>query len=131
MQQKQQRGFTILEVLITVIIVATASATLLGQIRGLMDLNKRMRKHQNIATELLNQAAELSQQEIEYQIINQTAESIILQPPQKDYTVKLNNFSTTAKTVSISQAYTPYQQYQLKQQNYKLTFIQPGISNHE
>jgi len=131
MQHKRQRGFTILEVLITVIIVATASATLLGQIRGLMDLNKRMRKHQNIATELLNQAAEIAQQTIDYQIVKQTAESITLQPSQKDYTVKLSNFSTQAKTISISQAYSPYQQYQLKQKNYKLIFIQPGISNHE
>jgi len=128
-QQKKQQGFTLLEVLITIIIVAAASATTLGQMRGLMDLNKRMRRHHNDATLVLNTVAQSRQLKNDYQITQQTIDSITLQPKKKDYTINVKNFSTYPKTPSISLAYTPYQQYLLNQQYYSIILIQPGLIN--
>lgn len=128
MQSTTAHGFTLLEVLVALVIVTASSAIILTHISVLMDLNSRVRRQQQEATDLLNQTALLA-------VIDFQRAKLIIKPPMIEMDAvdgkriaSIENFSDSAKNLPpVDKLYTPYQIYNLKNQHVNISFLLPGL----
>lgn len=128
MQSTTAHGFTLLEVLVALVIVTASSAIILTHISVLMDLNSRVRRQQQEATDLLNQTALLA-------VIDFQRAKLIIKPPTIEMDAadgkriaSIENFSDSAKNLPpVDKLYTPYQIYNLKNQHVNISFLLPGL----
>jgi prepilin-type N-terminal cleavage/methylation domain-containing protein len=108
--RRPQDGFTLLEVIVSLIIVAAAAAVLLGHTRTMLDYAHRARDIQKHTTATLNRVGEVNiagekgrtfrlvKEQLEMSIIGETKPPIIIK-----------NHDYDGFEIPISIAYSPYQ----------------------
>jgi len=127
----QQAGFTILEVLVALIIATTASAVIFSHLRTLIDLNARLRQHQQDVTVTLNESAyllapdwgqragiALTENEVAITLHDSSAPSLYV-----------SNFSLEDEELpAVSRAFTPYQIYRVQPgKRYAVELLFPNL----
>ncbi|WP_031433496.1 prepilin-type N-terminal cleavage/methylation domain-containing protein [Methylomarinum vadi] len=124
-------GFTLLEVLIALVIMAAASGIVLTHLRTLLDFNYKIRQHQQEVTQLLNETAKFTAMAYGELRTDIKPDHVDLIPfSSSEPLSRVINFSPTGKTSlpPVDQAYTPYQLYQvLPQSRYSVFLLQPGL----
>jgi prepilin-type N-terminal cleavage/methylation domain-containing protein len=130
--QNRQDGFTILEVMVALVIAATASAIIFSHLRALVDLNIRVRQHQQDVTITLNEAAYLLApdwgQQARFSLTDR--EVAIALRDKFSPSLFVSNFSLEAKDdlPSVSRAFTPYQVYRVQPgKRYDVSLLFPNL----
>lgn len=126
------KGFTLLEVLIALVIVAASSAILLAHFRTLMDMSGRIRSQQQEVTQLLNQAAE-------FPLFDYTRSRLKIKPPilelyasdGKQIANIENHVDNNKSLPPIDKLYTPYQSYSLKKTHRQISMLLKGMPYNE
>lgn len=128
-------GFTLVEVLVALLIVASAGSAILGKTRALLDYNRRLNSRQEEASQLLNRAALLPlsatfnpQVQIEgnSSLVVRGRNQSVNDPPL----AKVENFAAdpeVSKPPTIDQAYTPFQLYRINEGSVSLAFLLPSL----
>lgn len=122
------KGFTLLEVLIALVIVAASSSIILAHLRTLMDMNSRLRTQQQEVTLLFNQAAE-------FPLFDYSRSRLRTKPPILELyandgkkAADIENFSENIKNLPpIDKLYTPYQTYSIKKSHRQITLLLLGM----
>jgi len=127
-----QAGFTILEVLVALVIAATASAIIFSHLRTLTDLNVRLRQHQQDVTLTLNEAAYLLApdwgQRAQATLGDENV-AITLRD-ELSPTLFVSNFSLKEddELPAVSRAFTPYQVYRVQPgRRYAVQLLFPNL----
>lgn len=122
-------GFTLVEVLVALLIVAGASAAILGYLRSLLQYQERFGAQQTVTSRLLNQVAmlhlgSLTGARLEYV----GADARLVPPDSSSPALTLSNFSIEGKRVPpVEIAYTPWQVYTLTEAQRTLPLLMTGL----
>jgi prepilin-type N-terminal cleavage/methylation domain-containing protein len=128
--RRSQQGFTLIEVLVAVVIVATAGSALLGHMRSLIDYEQRVRQRQELVSALLNQVAKLQTASLAGATLRVEGQSGFLVPADREQPqVRVDNFDPTPgkKVPPLELAYTPYQIYTFTENRKPLGLVLPGM----
>ena len=128
----RDKGFTLLEVLVALVISAAATSLVLSHLRTLIDLDRRIRQHQHLVSGLLNDTAKFSALDfasLRTDIHKDYLDLLIIYP--KRTIARVHNFSQNAQKVPpVDQAYTPYQTFTIDPQGrYSLQLLLPGLKS--
>ena len=124
------RGFTLIEVLVTLVIVSTAAAIILAHLRTLLDLHRNARLQEAAASATLNQVALLRAVDVTRLVATQRAERIEIrqQGSQAALAVVQNLSLTDEEPVPVDRAYTPFQVFRFAPAaRYPLPLIRRGL----
>lgn len=130
--QGLQDGFTILEVLVALVIAATASAIIFSHLRTLVDLNIRVRQHQQDVTVTLNEAAYLLAPDWGQSARVSLGDDRVTIALRDEFAPSLyvSNFSLEAddELPPLTRAFTPYQIYRVQPgKRYDVSFLFPNL----
>jgi len=110
------------------VIVAAASAAVLSHLRGLIDLNDRVREHQRRVSSLLSQVALLQAHDLAQAQLAIKADAARLSVPGLPLDIEVTNFTADGRDVPpIDQAYTPFQRFALGEERHRMTVVLPGL----
>jgi prepilin-type N-terminal cleavage/methylation domain-containing protein len=110
-----QAGFSLLEVIISLAILAAASTVLLQRSRGLIDYATRSRRHYEAASELLSKAARLPTLDLANAQFTRNGDRLTLRPTGRDeFPVTIRNYALHGVAVPISQGIAPFQLYEIE-----------------
>ncbi len=114
-----ERGFTLLELLVTIVIVVASSAVILAHLRTLMDYRERVQRHQMQIIALQNSAAKLPYLPYEKARLHQQKGRLQLSFPDRSLPqLEVRNFSAQgAPRVEVDLAYSPYQTFTIPGSN--------------
>ena len=129
---RRQSGFTILEVLVALVIAATASAVIFTHLRTLIDLNARVNEHQREVTAALNEAAYVLGPDWGARARTRLREQDIAVLLRGEFspTLFVSNFMLDDKEAlpPVDRAFTPYQLYRVQPgARYGVTFLFPNL----
>jgi prepilin-type N-terminal cleavage/methylation domain-containing protein len=123
-----QAGMTLMEVLVALVILASAAAVILTHTRTLLDHSRRLRAQDEDAQATLNRVgllrmAEAGRLRVEAEIDHLRLEEGPLR------LAEIRNFAVDGQTdlPPIDQAYTPYQIYSLSQGRYAIRLVLPSL----
>jgi prepilin-type N-terminal cleavage/methylation domain-containing protein len=146
-------GFTLIEVLITLVIVAAAGSMILAKTRGLLDYHSRFFAHQQEVTRLLSRTA-LLHVELSRDLVTEVREKRVIvrgkqQANGEAPLAEVENVLGIVRTdppgtgspssapppppppsiapPPIAQAYTPFQRYTLTQGAKRMALLLPGL----
>jgi prepilin-type N-terminal cleavage/methylation domain-containing protein len=130
--QGLQDGFTILEVLVALVIAATASAIIFSHLRTLVDLNIRVRQHQQDVTVTLNEAAYLLAPDWGQRARVSLGDDRVTIALRDKFAPSLyvSNFSLEAddELPPLTRAFTPYQIYRVQPgKRYHVSLLFPNL----
>lgn len=129
MRSGHQAGFSLLEVLITLVIVAGAGGLILTRMQAIIDYHLRLQGHLADINALQNQLALFplrKQAEDEVRLVGESLE--IRQSGQSQSLVRVTNFSTAPYQVPVTLGYSPYQIYKWSSPKGRdLGLIMPGL----
>ncbi len=128
---KGERGFTLLELLVALVIVVSASAVILAHLRTLMDVESRLRRSQSAVSQLLDQAALISYRN--FSGVNKSLQKDRIHipiPGEDNMNIQLFNHPARGDgSVPIDLAFTPFQEYRLEHGRFGITFIYRGLAS--
>lgn len=106
-----QSGFTLIEAVIAVIILAIAAATLLPRARGLLDYAERARRHYAAVGNLLDRAALLPTVDLKRAEIGRGRDSVTVRPADSADAppIVVSNVSVGGTDVPIGDGPAPFQ----------------------
>lgn len=129
MRGGRQAGFSLLEVLITLVIVAGAAGLILTRMQAITDYHLRLQSHLADINALQNQLALFplrKQAEDEVRLVGDHLE--ILNAGHRDPLVRVSNFTTAPYQVPVNLGYSPYQLYTWSSpKGRELELIMPGL----
>ena len=123
-------GFTLIEVLVTLVIVAAAAAVVLTHVRTLLDLRSRYLAEQNAAADTLNRVALLPTLETSELRFRLKGDHIAILSREGDETLlEVRNIGTAGQPETpIDQAYTPFQNYRAAPESrYAVSLIKQSL----
>ena len=124
-------GFTLLEVLVALVIAATATSIILMHMRTLIDLSDRIRNHQTEISQLLNQAEGLALPDWGDTAGSKLEDSwiAITLREQLEPSVFVSNFEPGEREIApIDRAYTPFQAYRVQPgKRYAMSLLYPNL----
>jgi len=121
-------GFTLLEVLIALIIVATASAIILTHIRTMMDMNIRLRQQQDEVTQLLNRVAQFPLSDFNRMRTKTSRNTVQIYTNNGKKIVTVKNYIDGQNNPPpINKIYTAYQHYIFNTAHQQITLLLPGM----
>ena len=120
------------EVLVALVIAASAAAIILTHLRGLTDLSWRLRRQQTETSQLLNEAAQLTLPDWSSYSTHTLREDDVAISLQGEAapSVFVSNFNLqeAVEPVPIDRAYTPYQIYRVRQgERRSLALLYPNL----
>lgn len=126
---RRQAGFSLLEVLITLVIVSVAGGLILTRMQAITDYHLRMQGHLADINGLQNQIALFPLRKAAEDEVRLVSDHLaIFQPGQSEPIVRVDNFSTTPYQVPVTLGYSPYQLYRWSsQKGRELGLIMPGL----
>lgn len=128
--QRGERGFTLIEALIALVVAATAAAIILSQLRGMVARVEQERAHELAVLRLLNESARLSLGSPGGEaLVPVDANTLRIQYRDPAWpVVTVRNFSATGEAVPpLTLAYTPFQLYSIGDEPYVLSMVAPCI----
>lgn len=129
----KQRGFTLIETLVALVIAAIAAAVILSQVRALMLRAEKEQSHQLAVLQLLNDSLRISHGRIPSQPLPRLEHDTLLidaqtTDGQQTPLVKVRNFLLNdEKLPPISFAYTPFQLYSTEQDRYAIHIVSGAL----
>jgi len=123
-------GFTLIEVLVTLVIVAIAASVVLTHVRTLLDLRSRYLAEQNAASDTLNRVALLPTLETSELRFRLKGDHIAILSREGDETLlEVRNIGTAGQPETpIDQAYTPFQHYRAAPESrYSVSLIKQSL----
>jgi len=126
----QHRGFALIEVLVTLVIVSTAAAIILAHLRTMLDLHRNSRVQERAASATLNQVALLRTVDVARLVATVRGERIeIRRRGEPAPLAEVHNLSLSEKEpVPVDRAYTPFQVFRIAPAaRYPLPLIQRGL----
>jgi prepilin-type N-terminal cleavage/methylation domain-containing protein len=125
---RRRGGFTLIEAVVALVVVSIAAGACLSYVRTLLDHHHRLTEQQQLASELLNRAAELRLADLGPAEI--VVEDDLLNLRLRGETtpiVRIGNFAPERReAVPVDLAYTPYQVYILGERR-KVRLLLPGL----
>ena len=124
-----QRGFTLIEALVALVVVSLAAGASLAHLRTLLDYHRRLTAQQAIVSQLLNRTAELHITDLGPSRLEVRDEMLQLYGEKSEApVVRIANFAPErAEPVPLELAYTPYQVYILGDRR-QVRLLLPGLS---
>ena len=128
----RERGFTLIETLIALVIAAAAAAIILSQVRTLMLRAEKEQAHQLALLQLLNDSLRLSYRGLQATAPLIEQDRLVMQAPvagQDDpLQVEVRNFSVQGEVLPpVPLAYTPFQLFGVSRDRYTLHALAPGL----
>ncbi|MGK0171701.1 MAG: prepilin-type N-terminal cleavage/methylation domain-containing protein [Gammaproteobacteria bacterium] len=126
-------GFTLLEVLVTLVIVATASTIIYTHLKTVLDLTRRHQESERETSAVLNRAAALPTLAIDGLRITVGEDHLLIEDPRRTpdeapLAVEVRNLPPDGSDVPVTLAFTPYQQFRVEVGGkYSLALIQRGL----
>lgn len=123
-----QAGMTLMEVLVALVILASAAAVILTHTRTLLDHSRRLRAQDEDAQATLNRVGLLRLAEPGRLRVEAEGDHLRLEEGPLRL-AEIRNFAVDGQTdlPPIDQAYTPYQIYSLSQGRYAIRLILPSL----
>ena len=108
----EQSGFSLLEVVVALLILAAASAIVLGQVRQNLDYAQRAKAHQKNVTLLLNRTAMLAAYNRGALHARPVVDAVeVYLPNEVEPVATVRNYSYQGYDVPVSMGYSPFQIY--------------------
>lgn len=108
----EQSGFSLLEVIVTLLILAAASAVILGLVRQNLDYAQRAKAHQKNVTLLLNRTAMLATYNRNALRARPVVDALeVYLPNEVKPVATVRNYSYQGYDVPVSMGYSPFQIY--------------------
>jgi len=124
----RQRGFTLIEALVALVVVSVAAGASLSFLRALLDYHTRLTAQQEAVSALLNRAAELQITDLApgRVLIRDQLLNLYLGAAETPL-VRIDNFAPErADGVPVEFAYTPYQVYIIGERR-QVRLLLPGL----
>jgi prepilin-type N-terminal cleavage/methylation domain-containing protein len=125
-----ERGFTLLETLIAMVILAMASGVVLQHVRTIMDYVRRAQLHFRDADRMLNETAEFGLSDFKgLDVIMRDGHIDLARRGESKPVVEVFNLPYGGTTIPIDRAYSPFQLFLLPgEQGRDLPLIMPGLT---
>jgi prepilin-type N-terminal cleavage/methylation domain-containing protein len=126
----RQAGFTLVEVVLAVIILAAAAAILLPRARGLLDYAERARRHYAAAGRLLDRVALLPALDLNTAEVKRDHDVFTITPKDSPAAlpIKVSNLPVEGSDVPISEAPSPFQYFAFEGDlGHRVTLVGVGL----
>jgi prepilin-type N-terminal cleavage/methylation domain-containing protein len=125
-----ERGFTLLETLIAMVILAMAAGVVLQHVRTIMDYVRRAQLHYRDADRMLNEAAELGLTDFKgLDVVMRDGHIDLVRRGESKPVVEVFNLPYGGATIPIDRAYSPFQLFRLPgEQGRDLPLVMPGLT---